>query len=440
MFCYTPYQRIASEIDNLYECSGMYGFAIFSKGHIQDLTEPYMMQSAGSLDFFREVLRLDPLDVIAKFEQWCCAREKRFTGVDTLGSMRAEVTKMIKTGLVFASRRQKCAMNYECYIKAVVLGYGCELIGWPKSVNFVSPTNITSSTNEERKKWRAEYERQVEEGEIVEKGCQRRSDAGEKRGPNTRTKAKRATAKKGKGKSKVMSEEEEDNGENNEDDSEDNDKDEDEDGDKDKDKDKDKDDEEDEVVVETSKSKSKSSSEKEKECEGGEGEEAREEKERKAREEKERKAREEKERKAREEKERKAREEKERKAREEKERKAREEKKRKAREERKVKEKAKEKRVKATANKSSGGGRKQKMVDDDESNTEHTAKKSKGGEGGTRKKRRREEDDDEDEEPLAKKIKRPKPCPAYRNAPPASAPSPELPPGPRAGQQSSFSS
>jgi hypothetical protein len=54
----------------------MYGFAIFSKGHIQDLTEPYMMQLAGSLDFFREVLRLDPLDVIAKFEQWCCTREK----------------------------------------------------------------------------------------------------------------------------------------------------------------------------------------------------------------------------------------------------------------------------------------------------------------------------------------------------------------------------
>jgi hypothetical protein len=54
----------------------MYGFAIFSKGYIQDLTKPYMMQSAGSLDFFREVLRLDPLDVIAKCEQWCCAREK----------------------------------------------------------------------------------------------------------------------------------------------------------------------------------------------------------------------------------------------------------------------------------------------------------------------------------------------------------------------------
>ncbi|KAJ7302545.1 hypothetical protein DFH08DRAFT_826563 [Mycena albidolilacea] len=229
---------IASEIDNL-------------KGHIQDLTEPYMMQSAGSLDFFREVLRLDPLDVIAKFEQWCCAREKGFTGVDTLASMRAEVTKMIKTGLVFASRRQKCAMNYKRYIKAVVLGYGCELVGWPKSVNFVSPTNITSVYNmtalrdalkdgtcrwksineEERKKWRAEYERQVEEG------------------PNKRTKTKRAAVKKGKGKSKAMSEEEEeDNGEDDEDGSEDNDNDEDKDGDKDEDKD-------DEVVVETSKSK-----------------------------------------------------------------------------------------------------------------------------------------------------------------------------------------
>ncbi|KAJ7302546.1 hypothetical protein DFH08DRAFT_826564 [Mycena albidolilacea] len=146
-------------------------------------------------------------------------------------------------------------------------------------------------------------------------------------------------------------------------------------------------------------SKSKSSSEKEKEC-------------------------------AKRVKERKAREEKERKAREEKERKAREEKKRKAREERKAKEKAKEKRTKATANKSSGGGRKRKTVDNDESDTEHTAKKSRGGEGGTRKKRGREEDDDEDEEPLAKKIKRPKPRPAYRNASLASAPSTELPPGP----------
>jgi hypothetical protein len=308
-------------------------------------------------------------------------------------------------------------MNYERYIKAVVLGYGCELVGWPKSVNFVSPTNITSVNDmtalrdalkdgtcrwksineEERKKWWAEYERQVEEGEIVEKGRRRRSDAGEKRGPNKRTKTKRAAVKKGKGKSKAMSEEEEeDNGEDDEDGSEDNDNDKDKDGDEDNDKDKDEDvdkdkdkdkdedeDEDNEVVVETSKSKSKLSSEKEKEC-----------------------------------------------AKRVKERKVREEKKRKAREERKAKEKAKEKRAKATANKLSGGGRKRKMVDDDENDTEHTAKKSRGGEGGTRKKWGREEDDDEDEEPLAKKIKRPKPRPAYRNAPPASAPSTELPPGP----------
>ncbi|KAJ7306955.1 hypothetical protein DFH08DRAFT_975752 [Mycena albidolilacea] len=369
-------RHLASEIDNLYERSGMHGFAIFSKGHIQDLTEPYIMQSAGSLDFFREVLRLDPLDVIAKFEQWCCAREKGFTGVDTLGSMRAEVTKMIKTGLVFASRRQKCAMNYERYIKAVVLGYGCELVGWPKTVNFV---------------------------EEHQRGGEEEMEGG---GPNKRTKAKRATVKKGKGKSKAMSEEE-DNGEDDEDGSEDNDDDEDEDEDEDGD--------EDEDMVETSKSKSKSSNEKEKEC---------------AKKVKERKAREEKERKAREERERKAREERERKAREERERKAREEKERKSREERKAKERSKEKRAKAMANKLSGGGRKRKTVDDDESNTEHTAKKSRGGEGGLRKKRGREEDDDEDEEPLAKKTKQPKPRPAYCNAPPASAPSPELPPGP----------
>ena len=160
------------------------------------------------------------MDLVAKFEQWCCSRNLGkpffdetnrqltndnvgFTGIDTLQSMRKEVTRMVKDGLcessferpqllrflksfllVMASKRTKCAMNYEQYTKVVVLGYGVMIVGWPKSIDFTSPTNISS----------------------VER--QGRSDKGRIRGENVRTTSKRQAGKKSKSKSKAMVEDE----------------------------------------------------------------------------------------------------------------------------------------------------------------------------------------------------------------------------------------
>ncbi|KAF8198232.1 hypothetical protein K438DRAFT_1584066 [Mycena galopus ATCC 62051] len=216
-------KRISTEIDDLLERAGMYGFAMFSKGHVHDLTVPYFMQSGGAMAFFREVLRMDPADVLAKFELWCCARDKGFTGLDTLASMRREVTNLIKTGLSMFFRT-KCAMNYERYIKVVVLGYGCALLGWPHSVNFTSPTNISTVddmrtlrdalkdgtcrwkvlSTAEKEKWRLEYDEKVESGEIVEQVRKVWGDKGEERGPNARTVRKRAAGERSKSKSKSM--------------------------------------------------------------------------------------------------------------------------------------------------------------------------------------------------------------------------------------------
>ncbi|KAF8178983.1 hypothetical protein K438DRAFT_1502698, partial [Mycena galopus ATCC 62051] len=189
-------KRLAGEIDNLLEQAGMYGFAMFSKGHVHDLTVPYFMQSGGAMAFFREVLRMDPANNTKLIKVL-----PGFTGLDTLASMRREVTNMIKTGLVLACKRTKYTMNYECYIKVVVLGYGCALLGWPNSVNFTSPTNISTVDDmrtlrdalkdgtcrwkvlsaAEKDKWQQEYEEKVESGEIVEQGRKVRGDKGEER-------------------------------------------------------------------------------------------------------------------------------------------------------------------------------------------------------------------------------------------------------------------
>ncbi|KAJ7813379.1 hypothetical protein B0H14DRAFT_2173923, partial [Mycena olivaceomarginata] len=151
-----------------------------------------------AMAFCREVLKMDPADILAKFELCCCARDKGFTGLDTLALMRKEVTNMIKTGLVLACKKTNFAMNYERYIKAVVLGYGCALVSWPQSINFTSPTNI-STVNDmrtlrdalrdstcqwkvfnaaEKEKWRQEYEEKVELGKIVEQVRKVRGDKG----------------------------------------------------------------------------------------------------------------------------------------------------------------------------------------------------------------------------------------------------------------------
>ncbi|KAJ6489098.1 hypothetical protein C8R45DRAFT_1097421 [Mycena sanguinolenta] len=68
-------KKMDEEIRKLFERCRMYGITIFSKGHIQDKTIPYILESASASDFIRECLKIDQLDLVVRFEQWCCSRE-----------------------------------------------------------------------------------------------------------------------------------------------------------------------------------------------------------------------------------------------------------------------------------------------------------------------------------------------------------------------------
>ncbi|KAJ7787490.1 hypothetical protein B0H14DRAFT_3505437 [Mycena olivaceomarginata] len=95
---------------------------MFSRGHIHDKTIPVTIQSWGALEFIREVLKRDPADVAALFELWAVSRERGETGADTLAGIQKECTAIIKAGLQNILGRTKVAMNYESYIKSLVLG------------------------------------------------------------------------------------------------------------------------------------------------------------------------------------------------------------------------------------------------------------------------------------------------------------------------------
>ncbi|KAJ7715707.1 hypothetical protein B0H14DRAFT_2413107, partial [Mycena olivaceomarginata] len=109
---------------------------MFSRGHIHDKTIPVTIQSWGALEFIREVLKRDPADVAALFELWAVSRERRETGADTLAAIQKECTAIIKTGLQNILGRTKVAMNYENYIKSLVLGKNVGLVNWPQGVDF----------------------------------------------------------------------------------------------------------------------------------------------------------------------------------------------------------------------------------------------------------------------------------------------------------------
>ena len=64
------------QLRNLSERTGMCALAFFTRTHIHDGSMPTWVDSDDAIAFVSEVLGLDPMDFLTKFEQWACARSK----------------------------------------------------------------------------------------------------------------------------------------------------------------------------------------------------------------------------------------------------------------------------------------------------------------------------------------------------------------------------
>jgi hypothetical protein len=54
----------------------MCALVLFTRTHIHDSTVPSWADFDDTIAFDSEVLKLEPMDLLAKFEQWACARTK----------------------------------------------------------------------------------------------------------------------------------------------------------------------------------------------------------------------------------------------------------------------------------------------------------------------------------------------------------------------------
>ena len=64
------------QLRNLSEQMSVCALAFFMCSHIHDSTVPSWVDSDDAIAFVSEVLDLKPMDFLAKFEQWACARTK----------------------------------------------------------------------------------------------------------------------------------------------------------------------------------------------------------------------------------------------------------------------------------------------------------------------------------------------------------------------------
>lgn len=96
----------------------MCAIAFFTRTHIHDTAIPSWVDSDDAVAFVSEVLDLDPMDFLTKFEQWACARSKgmfcalcivklsidRFFHLasavqENLQTMRCDCTRLVVNGL-----------------------------------------------------------------------------------------------------------------------------------------------------------------------------------------------------------------------------------------------------------------------------------------------------------------------------------------------------
>ncbi|KII92206.1 hypothetical protein PLICRDRAFT_27424 [Plicaturopsis crispa FD-325 SS-3] len=189
-------------LDNLASRTGAYACFFLTRGHVNDTAQATYYGTHNSMDFWEDVLKMDPDTIVRQYEQWACALSQNIIERDNLANVRRQCTRMILTALKSATHVRSILMCYRNYEKDIVEKYSVRIIGWPKDVKFVSPSAIgaVGDIRKLRDAWKsgachwekmtkgqlashlADLEERRDRGETVEKPPRKqRSDKGTKR-------------------------------------------------------------------------------------------------------------------------------------------------------------------------------------------------------------------------------------------------------------------
>ncbi|KAJ7232095.1 hypothetical protein C8J57DRAFT_1533258 [Mycena rebaudengoi] len=132
--------RMGNELGDLYECTGTRGFFFMRQGHLDDAAMPTCGDSGDAMQFFIEVLKVQPADVVRQLEQWSVnhdAAERK-----TIPVLRAQITKIITERLHAMVKDTSLKMSYDHLDVDIWEPWKVDIQGWPFDT-ITSPWKIT---------------------------------------------------------------------------------------------------------------------------------------------------------------------------------------------------------------------------------------------------------------------------------------------------------
>ncbi|KIJ58005.1 hypothetical protein HYDPIDRAFT_56796, partial [Hydnomerulius pinastri MD-312] len=187
--------RVATELENLRDRTGIYATLFVTHGHINDSIQSTWASTDNSADFWDDVIQKPIADIASQYEQWACTQNQSrslFLSESVSPSLIADLMPDLITG------KGDIPMNYLNYDKGIVQAYGVQLINWPPTVKFANPSTIGTVVEIRRLRdtlktgtctWKklsrreldahsAEVASRIATGEVVKKRRKKRSDAG----------------------------------------------------------------------------------------------------------------------------------------------------------------------------------------------------------------------------------------------------------------------
>ncbi|KAI5992956.1 hypothetical protein EDD15DRAFT_2167641 [Pisolithus albus] len=192
-------EHIFKILDSLALRTGIYVCLFATRGHVYDSSQPFWYGTDNIMDFWEDVMDLEPDEIVRKLEQWACMHGKSKQTSCSMQRMCARILNSGLRGCVVA--KKKIRINFVNFEVAIKARYGIDLLGWPEGVPFQSPHTITNAEHLRTLRdalkagtcrWAymtrqqcVQYQDQLKErrstGELVGKPRKKRSDAGRKR-------------------------------------------------------------------------------------------------------------------------------------------------------------------------------------------------------------------------------------------------------------------
>ncbi|KAI6022454.1 hypothetical protein BKA83DRAFT_100747 [Pisolithus microcarpus] len=191
-------EHIFKILDGLALRTGIYVCLFATRGHVYDSSQPFWYGTDNIMDFWEDVMDLEPDEIVRKMEQWACMHGKS----KRASCMQRMCARILNSGLrTCVVAKKKIRINFINFEVAIKARYGIDLLGWPEGVPFQSPRAITNAEHLRTLRdalkagtcrWAymsrqqcVQYQDQLKErrsaGELVGKPRKKRSDAGRKR-------------------------------------------------------------------------------------------------------------------------------------------------------------------------------------------------------------------------------------------------------------------